>query len=197
MEQSGGEKAKNGKLSRPVIIIVSGPPASGKTWLAQRIAAQFQLPFINKDGIKELLFDQLGWSDAAWSRKLNAASLEVLYYFITTQLAAGRTHVVESNFKPEIDTARFLTLQGQYTCRFVQIQCVARGEVLLERFRQRARHPGHADQEIAGYLEPMLLKGRQGNLEIGGRLVEVDTTDFEKIDYAGLFEVIAGELPEG
>ncbi|MEI6044137.1 MAG: AAA family ATPase [Chloroflexota bacterium] len=191
LKQSGNDLDKE---FMPILIIISGPPASGKTYLGQRIAHNLQLPFFNKDGIKELLFDNLGWSDAVWSRKLNAASLDILYYFVAVQLAVGRTQIVESNFKPELDTARFLALQEQYPCEFVQIQCVTEGEVLLERFRQRAkigRHPGHVDHEIESYLQPLLLRGRHGKLEIGGSLFEVDTTDFAKIDYAGLFQAIS------
>ncbi len=44
----------------PVLLPVSGPPASSKTPLARRLAADFGLPVIHKDAIEESLFDTLG-----------------------------------------------------------------------------------------------------------------------------------------
>ena len=40
----------------------------------------------------------------------------------------------------------------------------------------------------------MLLRGRSEPLDIGGRRVEIDTTDFEAIDYQTLFTEIAQAL---
>jgi adenylate kinase family enzyme len=46
------------------IVIVSGPPASGKSSLASRLATDFSLPAITKDGIKETLLDTFVTMDA-------------------------------------------------------------------------------------------------------------------------------------
>ncbi|MEO7074366.1 MAG: AAA family ATPase [Ktedonobacterales bacterium] len=47
-------------MGRPLVVIVSGPPASGKTTLARTVAQEVRLPFFYKDGLKETLFDALG-----------------------------------------------------------------------------------------------------------------------------------------
>ncbi len=52
----------------PALIVVAGAPATGKTVIARRVAKALQLPLVCKDDLKELLFDDLGWSDQAWSR---------------------------------------------------------------------------------------------------------------------------------
>lgn len=36
----------------PLLLIITGHPGSGKTTLAHRLAADFKLPLIYKDGIK-------------------------------------------------------------------------------------------------------------------------------------------------
>ena len=51
-------------------VIITGPPASGKTSLGIKLVTELKLPFIFKDGIKELLFDSLGWKDRDWSKNL-------------------------------------------------------------------------------------------------------------------------------
>lgn len=44
----------------PVVIIVAGPPATGKTTLSRWLASELMLPLLNRDSIKEILFDTLG-----------------------------------------------------------------------------------------------------------------------------------------
>ena len=107
------------------------PPGTGKTTLAQRLAEDLRLPLISKDRIKEILFDTLGWSDREWSRKLGAATMELLYSYMEIELAAGRSFVVECNFRPEHATARFLQLKERYGYEPFQVQCCTEGEVLL------------------------------------------------------------------
>ena len=52
----------------PRLLIVNGLPGSGKTTLSRELAPRLGLPLISKDDIKELLFDQLGWSDREHSK---------------------------------------------------------------------------------------------------------------------------------
>ena len=179
---------------KPLLIIVSGLPCTGKTTLAQKIAGHFRLPLVTKDGVKEQLFDTLGWKDRDWSRQLSIASYSLLFYFIEAQLAAGRSLVVEGNFDPEVHGEKFLALQRAYGYEPLQIQCVTDGEVLFERYKQRGesgpRHPGHVDAETFEELKPSLLQGRLKPIAIGGGYIEVDTTDFSSVDYKRLFNAV-------
>lgn len=181
-------------MNKPLVIIISGPPCTGKTTLGQSIAAAFHLPFIYKDGIKERLFDTLGWSDREWSKKLGFATYAILDYFMEVQLGAGVSFIVESNFAPDSGTQTFLKLKAQYDFEPFQIQCRTEGTVLLSRYKDRAesgqRHPGHVDTSTYAEFKEGLLKGKLDALDIGGTLYEIDTTDFEHINYEALFEAI-------
>jgi predicted kinase len=180
------------------LIIVTGAPAAGKTTVGRRIAAAFCLPFFHKDGIKETLFDALGWADREWSRKLGAASMALLYDLVEIQLAAGCPCVVESNFYPEFAAPRFLGLKQKFGFTPVQVVCVANPQVLSQRWRGRVRsgerHPGHVDHVLADEFGFAELHDRFRALEIGGCVVQVDTTDMQTIDYAALFQALAFEL---
>jgi len=181
-------------MSSPLLVIVTGLPGTGKTTLGRRLAADLGLSFLYKDGIKETLFDGLGWSDREWSRRLGLASYDLLFYFLGVELAAGRSLVVESNFSARYDASRFLALKERHGFEPFQILCHAAGDVVFERFRSRAtspdRHPGHVEGANMAEFEPIVRQGRPDPLAIGGTLVEVDTTDFAQVDYAALLALV-------
>ena len=182
-------------LDRPFVVIITGPPGTGKSTLGKRLATELGLPFISKGGIKESLFDILGWQDREWSKKLGHASVELLFHFLESQLEAGKSLIVETAFIPRFHTTRFLELRDRYGFEPIQILCRADVEVSFERFRKRTesgeRHPGHVDH-LATYdqFKAVLREGKYEVLEIGGSLFEIDTTDFNRIDYEGLLEAI-------
>ena len=118
----------------------------------------------------------------------------MLYYFLEAQLSADRSCIVESNFNALYDTEQFLALKAKYDFEPVQICCVADGEVLFQRFKERAasgeRHPGHVETLNFEEFKPGLLRGRDEAMDIGGTIFEVNTTDFDRVDYGGLMEGI-------
>jgi predicted kinase len=185
-------------LPKPLLIIITGLACTGKTSLGHRLAAELHLPFVHKDGIKEILFDRLGWRDREWSKKMGRTSIELLYYFIEIQLKAGASLIAESNFKAEFANREFLELKQKYNFEPFQILCQTDGDVLFQRFRARSesgeRHPGHVDHLNYDEFKPALLEGGSEALDIGGEILEVDTTDFQKIDYDRLLGVIKQSL---
>lgn len=183
-------------MPKPTLIIITGLPGTGKTTLGRRLASDLRLPFIHRDGIKELLFDTLGWSDREWSKKLGLASYAILEYFIESLLRGGVSFIVESNFHPIISTEVFRRLQSQYAFDQVQILCHAEGSVLLQRFTTRAatseRHPGHVETANFDEFQAVISHGKIAPLDIGGNVIEVDTTDFGSVDYEGIVKRIIG-----
>jgi predicted kinase len=180
-------------MPTPLLIIISGPPCSGKTALGGWLAQQLTIPLFHRDGFKEVLFDSLGWSDLEWSQKLGGASYNLLYHTIEALLRAERSLIVESNFDPQFDTQRLRELAERHPFLPLQIRCMAEGAVLFERFKQRAtsgqRHPGHLDHLNISVYEPIVREGagaRNDFLDIGGERIDVETSDFAAIDYPHL-----------
>jgi predicted kinase len=175
--------------SAPVVVLITGLPGAGKTTVGQCIADHFNLPFITKDVFKERIFDGLGWSDKAWSLKVSATTHRIMDYVIEQELRARHSIVVESNFKPDIDSVRFGKTQERFGAVFVQVLCWASGDVLFGRYRKRievGRHPGHAEGGSIVEAERDLKNGKCEALRIAGATLELDTTDFDRVDYSAL-----------
>ena len=151
----------------PALVVVTGPPAGGKTTVAEALARELGLPLVAKDAIKETLFDALGTGDREWSRALGRATFELLFARLARELRASRPVVAEANFEVAAASA-FAALPPS---RAVQIHCSAPAGVLLARFRARAgkRHAGHLDGEIVDEVRAAIESGRHGPLRRRGR----------------------------
>lgn len=164
------------------VVVVNGLPGVGKTSLASKIAQQLGWPLLTKDMIKESLFESIGWGDRPWSRKLSAASMDLLFLWLQREALAGRDVVIEGNFDCERDTQRFLRAVQQTTTQWVQVLVVCDGDVLLARHRARGlsgkRHPGHHEGALLQELQSQLHVGRIPPLALPGACLTVDTTDY-------------------
>ena len=178
----------------PLLVVITGAPATGKSTLGRYLSERHDLPLISKDGLKEILFDTLGWGDRKWSKMLSATSLNLMFHVVAAELSVGRSLIAESNFDCELDTERFLLLKESYPFIPFQIVCHTRPDVLATRYARRAalseRHPGHVDHLLVNELDPIALLRKHSSLPIGGSLFEVDTTSDDSVDYASISQAI-------
>lgn len=179
---------------RPLVLIITGAPASGKTTLGRQVAAALNLPYLSKDLFKETLFESLGWSDRDWSRRLGGASMALLFRSAQALLEAGQSVALESNFYAAWDTPQLLALGERFRCRFVQVVCTAPGPTLAERFEQRERsgerHPGHGGAAALDEILPRLVAECWDALELEGPVFTVDTSN-GTVDIDGLVRSIS------
>ncbi|MDE3230423.1 MAG: AAA family ATPase [Chloroflexota bacterium] len=174
-------------------MIVSGKPATGKTTLARRLAADLALPLFAKDGVKETLFDAMGVGDRAWSRRLGAGSMATLYHITATLLAARVSLMVEANFRPAMHAPLYGALAERTGARVAQVWLTASPDTLLRRFEARAatggRHAGHVEQANMAEFRALLV-AEDAALPLPGAIFTVDTTDFAAVRYAELLAAL-------
>ena len=185
-------------MIRPLMLIISGLPCTGKTTIGRKISESFKLPMISKDEIKESLFDSLGWDDREWSKKLGMATYPILYSFCEEQLKNGKSFIVESNFNPKFDNERLSQLRDTYKARLVVVHCECEGSSLFDRFKKRSesgeRHPGHRDHLNYNEFRDVMLSGILEVLDVGEKIFRLDTTNLDKVNLAELQEYLEKEL---
>jgi predicted kinase len=135
-------------MRQPTLLVVSGPPCSGKTTLARRLRARLGWPLLEKDAFKEALFDTFGTGDADWSRRLSEAAFARQSAAADAILSQGGSLLVVGNFRPEHHPA-LAALAARHQAALAQVACSASPATLAARRAARAtagrRHPGHAD----------------------------------------------------
>jgi predicted kinase len=160
-------------VSDPLLIVVTGMPASGKTTLARALGDRLGLPVIEKDAIKEALYDSLGVGDVEWSQRLGTGSYSLILLVAGRLLDVGLSLVAEANFFRGSEPL----FAGLPPHRLVQVHCEAPIEVVVERYTSRPpRHPGHLDDQRVDELRARHESGANGPLELTGELIVVDTT---------------------
>jgi len=183
-----------GRDDLPTLIVVSGPPATGKTTFATQLAGDLHLPCLSKDAVKEVIFDKLGWTDRAWSVRVGTAAVAIMLNLAERFLEAGCSCLVESNFRPAHMGPDFLTLQARTPFNPVQVLCSCDGPTLVERFAARARsqdrHPGHVDAGNVAEFVPELLVGSYEPLPLDGPVFNLDNTCFDPDAWQRLIEQV-------
>jgi len=172
------------------VVLISGPPASGKSTLARPLAAALGFALLTKDDVKESLFSSLGAppGDVEFSRRLSDAAIDMLW-----GLAPHCPQVVlEANFPTQNpdQRRRAAAVLAQPGVAAVEIHCRLPLEEAARRFSARAlagRHAAHALQEmslegLAKYAEPFALT----------TVIEVDT--LQPVDLQALISRIREAL---
>lgn len=155
----------------PAVVLVTGPPGSGKTTVAEGLRERLGLPLLAKDAIKETLATSLGVTGRDASQELGAAVFELLGELVRELAAAGVSHIVEGNFRARTD------IFAGVEARFTQVHVTAEPDVIQERLRTRGpRHPVHWDREAADEVATAAEAGDWPPLDLPGPVLSVDTS---------------------
>jgi glucokinase len=163
-------------------VIVSGLPGSGKSRLAGQLGAALGLRILDKDEILEELFESRGVGDVTWRRTLSRESDRIF----EIEASGSDGAVLVSHWRlpgMPMDSGTPTTWLAGLSANIVHVHCTCPPELALGRLVQRARHPGHLDEqrsrpEILASLEQLAGCGRL-DLE---PCVEVDTSRPVDID---------------
>lgn len=152
-----------------MFVVVSGPPASGKTTLARAIAPALGLPLVAKDTIKEALMSVLPVPDIETSRAIGTASVAALLAVAAETSGA----VLESVWHRSRALADPRCLPGD----IVEVFCRCDPRIAQRRYAERA------DGRAVGHFGAERTPGELWNEEVarpvagGWPVIEICTDD--------------------
>lgn len=163
------------------LILITGDLAAGKSTYSKILSERYNMNVINKDPLKEILCDTIGFDGREQNLKLSVAATSVMCYLFSEFAKFGRDIILEANFHAqELVRLNETAKENGYSV----LTLVFRGDiaVLHERYMNRIRcehrHPGHLSialdelEDFRQYIEIARLD------EIPGETIEVNADDF-------------------
>ena len=184
------------KRKPPLWLIVTGPPASGKTTLARRLARDLNMPLYEMDVFKDTLFQILGVGDKDWSQQVGRSAIGLLFVVANQALGSGASLVTECNFVTRLSSERVGEIAANARARVVQVHCSASPELLVERNAARLAPPNMRPGHYVMTSQEMLEGVRSGvwePLDVHSKIVRVDTSG--SFNYASVLGDIAQDAP--
>ena len=185
---------------KPILILVAGIPASGKTTLSKKISSNFKLPLFSADEIKELISDNIcGRENVELFSKVANASFNVFWRLIENNISAGISCIAEALFIIDFSESRIKKLQEKYDCYIIQIYLNCSEEIATKRYDKRhlgeERHSSH----IPKMAEVFKKYGGYENLVKISKMpiddtMQISTNDFAKVETKEIYEKISSYL---
>ena len=179
--------------SQPLVALVGGPPASGKTTVAEALGRLTGLVTLHKDAFKEPLMSELGVASVAESTAHSRAALVAMFAAADAVTASGIGVILDSTFSTR-DLERVTTLRGAHGCALLQLHVTAATDVLMRRWAERsdARHPGHLDAVRAAEVRARIEAKTWEPLRINAPLLRIDTTASDLFYAAAWLDGVSG-----
>lgn len=163
-------------------VVVTGLPASGKSTIGIKLSESMRFDFLDKDDYLEQLFDERGIGNSDWRRSLSRASDSHFIHAaekVESVVLVSHWKIAEKNS----DSGTPTDWLNRRFSSIVELYCSCPIETATDRFRARARHPGHLDNQKSKDEITNWMSSYQQGLPLGlGTLVTAMTDRHDFLD---------------
>jgi len=173
------------------IIIVTGSLAALKSTISKRISEELGIICLNKDDIKEILGDTIGFKDREENLKLSLATFQLMRKFAEDILTHKDSVILESNFKNHELESIFL-MASQNNISIFTLFLTGNPRIIYNRYceRQPNRHPVHTSVGLMSFDIFQRSMPIYDSSKLGIHSIEVDTTSFDEAKFTDILKSI-------
>lgn len=195
---------------KETLILLAGYPATGKSYLCNQILEAIpQFKVVSQDEIKERIWDQYGFFNLEEKSRLENQAWHRYYEKLENDMTEGKLLISDYPFSQK-QKNRLETMSEQYGYQVITIRLTGDLDVLYERSRNRDlsedRHLAHlvscyhkgdamedrskADCLVTKEIFRERCKKRGYDSFVIGHLIQLDVTDYHKINYSEIVKEI-------
>ena len=175
---------------RPTLIVVSGPPASGKTTLAHAVARAVPCPAICRDEIREGIAKGAGEEPPRLGDPATQLVTSVFFDVVELLVRRGVTLVAEAAFQHRLWAPKLIPLRESAELRVIRCTvdaAIARERLVLRKQTDPNRQRLHADADLIDRIDRGEVRlDEHDPIDLDVPTLVVDTTD----GYSPAFEAI-------
>ena len=142
-------------MDRPMLWVVCGLPASGKSTLAKALGDVYSFNVFRSDEIRKALFAQPGHSSAtqAFEKGLYSADTTQATYQRMLDLArkaieTNHGAIIDATFSRDSSRRKVLAMAAECRALPIFVECLAADNLLTERLRKRETEPSLSDARL-------------------------------------------------
>ncbi len=163
------------------LLLITGDIAAGKSTFAKILSERYCTAVFEKDTIKEILGDCVGFCNREENKRLSNATVEIMCHVFSRIAVTDNDIILEANFhEAELEKLHSIARENRYDV----LTLVLRGDtdVLYRRYMHRMneenRHPVHLSTTLN--IKEDFVKTAEWirNEKIVGTILEIDATDF-------------------
>lgn len=177
-------------MKKPLLLVVTGMPASGKTTLAHLLAKETLCPLISRDELKEGYTNTLGIPHHQMDKSVAMHIYESFFEVAGLLLSKGISVIIEAAFQHKLWKPKLSDLSARAEIKI--IICTTSSELAKSRFKDRLkndpeREKYHGDSSLYSTKKQNKKQEKYEPVKMSFPVLEVDTSD----DYSpGLKEII-------
>lgn len=163
------------------LLLITGDIAAGKSTFSRILSERYCTAAFQKDTIKEILGDTIGFQNREENKLLSNATVEIMGHIFSRIAVTGSSVILEANFhEAELRKLHAVADENHYDVLTIVLRGDA--EVLYQRYlyrmREENRHPVHLTTSLNVKEDFVRWAERSRKEKIIGATLNVEATDF-------------------